>query len=50
MKTKDKLYCFNKANVLIIESKDYKITESTKENTINVSEFNEELMRKPKRK
>ena len=47
MKTKDKLYCFNKTNVLIIESKDFKISESTKENTINVSVFNEELIRKP---
>ena len=47
VKTKDKLYCFNKTNVLIIESKDFKISESTKENTINVSVFNEELMRKP---
>ena len=45
VKTKDKLYCFNKTNVLIIESKDYKISESTKENTINVSVFNEELLR-----
>ena len=44
VKTKDKLYCFN---VLIIESKDYKISESTKQNSINVSVFNEELMRKP---
>ena len=47
VKTKDKLYCFNNTNVLIIESKDYKISDSTKENTINVSVFNEELMRKP---
>ena len=47
VKTKDKLYCFNKTNVLIIESKDFKISESTKENTINVSVFNEELIRKP---
>ena len=47
VKTKDKLYCFNKTNVLIIESKDYKISESTKENTINVSVFNEELLRIP---
>ena len=47
VKTKDKLYCFNKTNVLIIDSKDYKITDSTKENTTNVSVFNEELMRKP---
>ena len=45
VKTKDKLYCFNKTNVLIIESKDYKISDSTKENTINVSVFNEELLR-----
>ena len=47
VKTKDKLYCFNNTNVLIIESKDYKISESTKQNRINVSVFNEELMRKP---
>ena len=47
IKTKDKLYCFNNTNVLIIESKDYKISESTKQNSINVSVFNEELMRKP---
>ena len=47
VKTKDKLYCFNNTNVLIIESKDYKISESTKQNSINVSVFNEELMRKP---
>ena len=47
VKTKDKLYCFNKTNVLIIESKDYKISDSTKENTINVSVFNEELLRTP---
>ena len=47
VKTKDKLYCFNNTNVLIIESKEYKISESTKQNSINVSVFNEELMRKP---
>ncbi len=47
IKTKDKLYCFNKTNVLIIESKDFKISESTKKNTNNVSVFNEELIRKP---
>ena len=47
VKTKDKLYCFNKTNVLILESKDFKVTESTKENTINVSVFNEELLRYP---
>ena len=47
VKTKDKLYCFNNTNVLIIESKDYKISESTRQNSINVSVFNEELMRKP---
>ena len=47
IKTKDKLYCFNNTNVLIIESKDYKMSESTKGNSINVSVFNEELMGKP---
>ena len=47
VKTKDKLYCFNNTNVLIIESKDYKISDSTKENSINVSVINEELMGKP---
>ena len=52
IKTKDKLYCFNKTNVLIIESKDFKIKgeekpESTKLNSINVSVINEELLKKP---
>ena len=52
IKTKDKLYCFNKTNVLIIESKDFKIKEeekpeSTKLNSLNVSVINEELLRKP---
>ena len=52
IKTKDKLYCFNNTNVLILESKDYKIKEeketgSTALNTIKVSVFNEELLRKP---
>ena len=47
IKTKDKLFCFNNTNVLIIESKDYKMSESTKGNSINVSVFNEELMGKP---
>ena len=51
IKTKDKLYCFNKTNVLIIESKDFKIKEedkpeSTKLNSLNVSVINEELLRK----
>ena len=52
IKTKDKLYCFNKTNVLIIESKDFKIKEekkpeSTKLNSINISVINEELLKKP---
>ena len=52
IKTKDKLYCFNKTNVLIIESKDFKIKgeekpESTKLNSINVSVINDELLKKP---
>ena len=52
IKTKDKLYCFNKTNVLIIESKDFKIKEekkpeSTKLNSINISIINEELLKKP---
>ena len=52
IKTKDKVYCFNNTNVLILESKDYKIKEeketgSTVLNTIKVSVFNEELLRKP---
>ena len=46
IKSKDKLYCFNKTNILIIDSKDYKISESTRDNTLNVSVFNEELLRK----
>ena len=52
IKTNDKLYCFNKTNVLIIESKDFNIKEeekpeSTKLNSINISVINEELLRKP---
>ncbi len=52
MRTKDKLFCFNNTNVLIIESKDYKINtsdkpESTRLNTLQVSVFNEELLGKP---
>jgi len=52
VKTKDKLYCFNKTNVLIIESKDFKVKgeekpDSTKLNTLNVSVIDEELLRKP---
>ena len=52
VKTKDKLYCFNKTNVLIIESKDFKVkgeekSDSTKLNTLNVSVIDEELLRKP---
>ena len=46
VKTKDKLYCFNKTNVLIIESKDFKVKgeekpDSTKLNTLNVSVIDE---------
>jgi hypothetical protein len=47
VKNKDKLFCFNETNILIIDSKDYKISETTKPNTINVSVFNEELLRTP---
>ena len=52
VKTKDKLYCFNKTNVLIIESKEFKVKgeekpDSTKLNTLNVSVIDEELLRKP---
>lgn len=47
IKNKDKIYSFNETNILIIDGKDYKISESTKFNTINVSVFNEELLRKP---
>lgn len=52
VKAKDKLYCFNKTNVLIIESKDFKVKgeekpDSTKLNTLNVSVIDEELLRKP---
>lgn len=45
VKNKDKLYYFNETNILILDSKDYKISETTKNNTINVSVFNEELLR-----
>ena len=47
LKNKDKLFCFNETNILILDSKDYKISETTKPNTINVSVFNEELLRTP---
>ena len=47
IKTKDKLYNFNKTNVLIIESKDYKISDTTKDNTINVSVFSEDILKAP---
>ena len=49
VKNKDKLFCFNETNILILDSKDYKISESTKNNTINVSVFNEELLRTPQK-
>lgn len=48
IKNKDKLFCFNETNILIIDSKDFKISETTKSNTINFSVFNEDLLRKPK--
>lgn len=47
IKNKDKIYSFNETNILIIDSKDFKISKSTKPNTINVSVFNEELLRTP---
>lgn len=47
VKTKDKLYNFNKTNVLIIDSKDFKISENTEPNTINVSVFSEEILKAP---
>ena len=47
IKNKDKIYSFNETNILIIDSKDFKISKSTKPNTINVSVFNEELFRTP---
>ena len=49
VKNKDKLYCFNETNILIIDSKDFKISDSTKSNTINVSVFNEELLKTPQK-
>ena len=45
VKNKDKIYYFNETNILILDSKDYKISETTRNNTINVSVFNEELLR-----
>ena len=45
IKNKDKIFSFNETNILIIDSKDYKISETTRSNTINVSVFNEELLR-----
>ena len=50
VKTKDKLYCFNETNILIIDSKDYKISENTRNNTINASVVNEEILRMPQDK
>ena len=45
VKNKDKLYYFNETNILILDSKDYKISDTTRNNTINVSVFNEELLK-----
>ena len=36
-----------KTNVLIIESKDFKISDTTKDNTINVSVFSEDILKTP---
>ena len=47
IKNRDKIYSFNETNILIIDSKDFKISETTRTNTINVSVFNEELLRTP---
>ena len=46
IKTKKNLFCFNNTNVLIFESKDYKIKKedesgSTMLNNIKISPFNE---------
>ena len=49
LRNKDKLYGFNETNILIIDSKDYKISDTTRNNTINVSVFNEELLRTPQK-
>ena len=49
LRSKDKLYGFNETNILIIDSKDYKISDTTRNNTINVSVFNEELFRTPQK-
>ena len=49
LRSKDKLYGFNETNILIIDSKDYKISDTTRNNTINVSVFNEELLRTPQK-
>ena len=47
IKNKDKLYSYNETNILIIDSKESKISETTKANTINVSVFNENLLKDP---
>ena len=47
IKHKDKINYFNETNILIIDSKDYKISETTRANTINVSVFNENLLKEP---
>jgi hypothetical protein len=50
VKNKDKMYCFNETNILIIDSKDYKISDNTRNNTINASVVNEEILRMPQEK
>ena len=47
VKNRDKIFSFNETNILIIDSKDYKISDTTRSNTVNVSVFNEELLRTP---
>ena len=47
VKNRDKIFSFNETNILIIDSKDYKISDTTRSNTVNVSVFNEELLRIP---
>lgn len=44
LKSSDKLNYFNESNIVIIESKDYKISETTKDNSVLVSVFNEKLI------
>ena len=49
VKNRDKIFSFNETNILIIDSKDYKISDTTRSNTVNVSVFNEELLRTPQK-